>query len=121
MKVIKTCFEIYRYLDYVHDQRRDVPLQSLDSQPPKYLIDAYFFKMKADYMKFIFETLDCEDGLLNNQTEKIDFSNIIRQQVQRDFERNLDEENIGNNDIEGNIDLIALFKNEIQRSKQYTG
>jgi len=64
MKVLKTCFEIYRFIDYIHDRKKYVPLKSLYGQPPKYLIDAYLYKMKADYMKFMFETLDCENGLL---------------------------------------------------------
>jgi hypothetical protein len=74
MKVITTCFEIYRYVDFLHDRKKYVPLKFSHFQPPKYLIDAYLFKMKADYMKFIFETLDCEDGLLYNESETGNFS-----------------------------------------------
>ena len=69
MKVIKTCFEIYRFVDFFHDRKKYVPMKYQHGQPPKYLIDAYLYKMKADYMKFIFETLDCENGLLYDVEE----------------------------------------------------
>jgi len=77
MKVIKTCFEIYKFIDYIHDKKKYVTLKYHASEPPKYLIDAYFYKMKADYMKFIFETLDCENGLLYNVDKKENFSDVI--------------------------------------------
>ena len=66
MKVIITCFEIYRYIDFIHDRKKYVEPKYQHLQPAKYLIDAHFYKMKSDYMKFIFETLDCENGLLYN-------------------------------------------------------
>jgi len=73
MRVIVTCFEIYRYIDFLHDRKKYVPLKYDYMQPAKYLIDAFLYKMKADYMKFIFETLDCEDGLLYSLVEKHNF------------------------------------------------
>ena len=81
MKVITTCFEIYRYLDFIHDSKKYVPLKNSFNEPPKYLIDAYFYKMKADYMRYIFETLDCEDGLLYNVTERSDYTVAIREHL----------------------------------------
>ena len=68
MNLIKTCFELIRFVDYIHDRKKYVPLAKQMAQPPRYIIDAHLFKMKADLMKIIFECLDGSDGLLEKVT-----------------------------------------------------
>jgi len=99
LKLIRTCFEIYRYVDFIHDRKKYVPVNG-PRQPPKYLIDAYFYKMKADYMKFIFETLDCENGLLYDCDHEANFLVDVKKVEARE---------ITGNDVEDKIDLAELF------------
>lgn len=73
MKLIKACFELVRFIDYIHDRKKYVPLKFSNMQPQKYLIDAYFYKMKADYLKYIYECLDGDNGLLANCDKKHNF------------------------------------------------
>lgn len=51
-------------IDYFHDTRMEVPLKYITSQPPPYILNALFCKMKADYLRYIYECLSGDNGLL---------------------------------------------------------
>ena len=39
-------------------------------QPPKCVLNATLYKIKADYLRYIYECLQGEDGLLADNSEK---------------------------------------------------
>ena len=52
--------------NYIDDHRRHkVPLKDLSFQPAPYIVKALLCKMKADYMRIIYECLDGQNGLLS--------------------------------------------------------
>lgn len=62
--IIKRCVQVYKFIDYFHDKRKEVPLKYLTSQPPPYILNALFLKMKADYLRHIYECLSGDNSLL---------------------------------------------------------
>jgi len=64
LEIIKRCRDIFKFIDYLDDRRMIVPLKDPRKQPPKYVLKATFFKMKADYLRIIYECLGYDDGLL---------------------------------------------------------
>jgi hypothetical protein len=62
--IIDQCTKIYKFIDYLHDRRLNVKLKNIGAQPPKNEINATLYKMKADYLRYIFECLGGDDGLL---------------------------------------------------------
>lgn len=72
LDIIKTCFELYRFIDYIHDRKKYVPINYQNSQPAKYMLDAFFNKMKADHMRYIYECLDGDNGLLANVCKNVE-------------------------------------------------
>lgn len=76
LKLIEECGKIYKYIDYLHDAKQTVPLASAQRQPPKSILNAIFYKMKADYMRFIYECLSGDSGLLYGQKKKVDVKEI---------------------------------------------
>ena len=60
------CRKIYQFLDYFHDhpKRANVKLEDPKRQPPKSTMDAIFHKMKADYLRYIWECLSGDDSIL---------------------------------------------------------
>ena len=70
--IIKRCIQVYKFIDYFHDKRKDVPLKYSNQQPPIYILNALFVKMKADYLRYIYECLSGDNGLLQyNMNDKI--------------------------------------------------
>jgi hypothetical protein len=76
LKLIEECGKIYKYIDYLHDAKQTVPLASAQRQPPKSILNAIFYKMNADYMRFIYECLSGDSGLLYGQKKKVDVKEI---------------------------------------------
>lgn len=66
IRIIKRCIQIYKFVDFFHDKRKSVPLKYLTSQPPPYILNALFLKMKADYLRHIYECLSGDNGLLGD-------------------------------------------------------
>lgn len=62
--MIDKCMQLYKFVDYLHDKRKPVPLKYTTSEPQKYIIDAHLYKLKADILNFIFECLGGENGAL---------------------------------------------------------
>ena len=62
--IVKRCIQVYKMIDYFHDSKKEVPLKYITSQPPPYILNALFCKMKADYMRFIYECISGDNGLL---------------------------------------------------------
>lgn len=72
--IIKRCIQIYKFIDYFHDKRHIVPLKYITQQPPPYILNAFFLKMKADYLRYIYECLSGDNGLLgSNKETKMNF------------------------------------------------
>lgn len=65
--IVKRCIQIYKFIDYFHDRRKEVPLKYLTQQPPPYILNAFFVKMKADYLRYIYECLSGDNGLLGSK------------------------------------------------------
>jgi hypothetical protein len=57
---------MFKFVDYLDDKRMIVPLKDPRKQPPKYVLKATFFKMKADNLRIIYECLGNDDGLLKH-------------------------------------------------------
>ena len=66
--MIKRCRDIFKFIDFLDDTRQIVPLKDPRKQPAKYILKSMFFKMKADYMRHIYECLSGDDGLLKYDT-----------------------------------------------------
>ena len=65
--IIKRCIQVYKLIDYLHDLKvkfKDVPLKYVGNQPSPYILNALLHKMKADYMRFIYECLTGDNGIL---------------------------------------------------------
>lgn len=56
---------MFMFVDYIHSERKVVPLDLLSKQPPLPVIDAVLYKMKADYLRISYECLSGDNGLLN--------------------------------------------------------
>ena len=69
--MIDRCEKLFRFIDFVHDKRTHVDIKYEHMQPPQYILDALFYKMKADYLRYIYECLSGESGLLYEDEEKI--------------------------------------------------
>lgn len=55
-----------------------VPLKDPRKQPPKYVLKALFFKLKADNLRVIYECLGYDDGLLSHDKRPLQsFRDII--------------------------------------------
>jgi len=55
-----------------------VPLKYITQQPPPYILNAFFVKMKADYLRYIYECLSGDNGLLAaRKMEKSSFKDDI--------------------------------------------
>ena len=88
-------------IDFFHDFRPDVPLKYITSQPPPYILNALLFKMKADNLRYIYECLSGDNGLLslkdNNGTKfkdiKVDFSNYLDRKSQEEIRKGADGKN----------------------------
>jgi len=69
-------------IDYLHDTKVEVPLKYITSQPPPYVLNALFCKMKADYLRYIHECLSGDNGLLANYNDdrfKVDLKTIVEE------------------------------------------
>lgn len=67
-------------IDYFHDTKKEVPLKYMTSQPAPYILNSLFCKMKADYLRYIYECLSGDNGLLANYRQdkhKVDFKELI--------------------------------------------
>lgn len=69
--IVKRCIQVYKFVDYFHDKRRNVPLKYIHSQQPPYILNALFLKMKADYMLYIYECLSGDNGLLKDKIDEL--------------------------------------------------
>ena len=89
--MIGKCRDLYKYIDYLHDRRLPVPLKYKDVQPPKCILNAILFKMKADQMRLIYECLSGENGLLYGQEQQ-------QREVFAEFIKNKDKKEIAVDD-----------------------
>lgn len=66
LHIIEHCTKLYKFIDYFQDARNEKPvkLKSHFYQPPKCILNATLYKMKADYLRYIAECLFGDDGLL---------------------------------------------------------
>ena len=53
-------------MDYLDDKRCIVPLDDMSKQSSKYVLKATFYKLKADYYRYIFECLHGDNGIFFN-------------------------------------------------------
>jgi hypothetical protein len=64
MEIIDRCEKLYKFIDCCFDWKKDVPISNKE-QSPKNHVDALFYKMKADYLRMIYECLSGDNGLLD--------------------------------------------------------
>lgn len=103
--IIDQCRKVYRFIDYLHDRRKEVKLKNVNYQPQKNILNALLYKMKADYLRYIFECLNGDDGLLKNDQIFTDDDGVVLTRQKERFDD----------------DTEQRFKNEINRfEKQIT-
>lgn len=62
--IIDQCIKVYKFVDYLHDKRIKVKLKNILAQPQRNVLTAILYKTKADYLRYIYECLSGDDGLL---------------------------------------------------------
>lgn len=62
-----------------------VPIKNQNAQPPKCILNALFYKMKADYLRYIYECLSGENGLLVDFTLKVSFVEDLEIRIKNDI------------------------------------
>ena len=94
--IISQCKGLYKFIDYIHDRPKDVTIknQYVHKQPPKCILNALFFKMKADYMRYIYECLSGDNGLLSSTDcalgQKSSFLLLLRERNDNEIEGSSD-------------------------------
>lgn len=83
--IINRCIKLIKFIDYLHDRRRIVPLKYTNSQPPNCVLSAVLYKMKADYMHFIFECLAGENGALKDDTILKKFVDVVDERESKEI------------------------------------
>lgn len=86
-------------IDYFHDTKKEVPLKYMTSQPPPYILNALFCKMKADYLRYVYECLSGDNGLLANnrkESDKVNLKKLI----------NLRKKDEVRDDAQGSVDIV---------------
>lgn len=79
------CLKIYHFVDYLQDRKAWVPVQEKEKQPPKSILDAQFYKIKADQMMYIYEALSGENGLLTYTTRTKSYLEIWKKKRTEDL------------------------------------
>ena len=78
--MIKKCNDLYKFIDYAYDRKVVVPINPEDTTK-KYTTateNALFYKIKADHLRYVYECLSGDDGLLFKDLKKRNFKNIIK-------------------------------------------
>lgn len=65
ISIVKRCAQLYKMIDFLHDKRPVVPLQYISKQPAPSILNALFCKMKADNLRYIYECLSGDNGLMS--------------------------------------------------------
>lgn len=89
--IIDQCIKVYRFIDYLHDRRKEVKLKNVNYQPQKNIFNALLYKMKGDYLRFIFECLNGDDGLLKNDQMFTDEDGIVLIRQKEPFDDDIEE------------------------------
>jgi len=61
----------------------------MNQQPPKSTLNALFYKMKADYLRYIYECLSGDNGVLYGITNTEDFTDLLKSRAKKEI--SLDE------------------------------
>jgi hypothetical protein len=61
--MIQRCRDLYKFIDYIDDSRKVVPLEDMEKQATRYVLKATFCKMKADYLRNIYECCHGDNGI----------------------------------------------------------
>ena len=64
LDIIEKSRKLYKFIDFVHYEKKQVPLRYPDTEPPIKIRNALMFKMKADILKYIYECISGDNGLL---------------------------------------------------------
>ena len=83
LKIIGKCRNLYKYIDYLHDRKKDIPLKDKDVQPPNSILNALLYKMKADIMTQIYECLSGDNGLLKDDKAKSIFFDQVKKREEQ--------------------------------------
>jgi hypothetical protein len=81
LDLIEKCRNLYKLIDYVHDRRKIVPLRDISREPLKCILDALFYKLKADNFRYIYECLSGNNGLLYGDTTLKSFEKEIQMKI----------------------------------------
>lgn len=74
LDILTMCAKIYKFVDYLHDRRHiNSKLKEGNPQIPQPVLNCWLYKIKADYLRFVYECLSGEDGLLKGCDQKHDF------------------------------------------------
>ena len=63
LDLVQRCRDLYKFIDFLDDGRKVVPLDDMSQQMPVYILKATFCKMKADYLRYIYECCHGDNGL----------------------------------------------------------
>ena len=90
---------MFKFIDYVQDRRKEVPLKDISKQPIQCVVKALFFKLKADYLRYIYECLSGDNGLLAGDKKKRSFVEEIERRKKREIAEG-DDADYGDNSKE---------------------
>jgi len=92
LDIIEKCRKIFKFIDYVQDRRKEVPLKDISKQPIQCVLKALLFKMKADYLRHIYECISGDNGLLAHDKINRSFVAEINRRKAREIAEDEDEE-----------------------------
>ena len=98
MDIIERCRNLFKLIDYVDDRKHIVPLKDMERQPNKCVLKALFYKLKADYLRYIYECLSGDNGLLYGDTEKRNFKEAIDYRKSKEIASDNGSEQLGDAD-----------------------
>jgi len=118
--IVKRCAQVYKMIDYLHDTKMEVPLKYITSQPPPYVLNALFCKMKADYLRYIYECLSGDNGLLakyNDPRFKVDLNWLVKERDDDAIRSGGDDVDIVDSEIFYSLYQNSATKNTVKSAK----
>lgn len=85
----------------------------MERQPNKNVLKALFFKLKADYLRYIYECLSGDNGLLYGDTKKRSFRAAILDRKEMEIAEDSGELDDDYDDIDKEETLLDFMKHEV--------
>lgn len=93
----------------------------MNQQPPKSTLDALFYKMKADYLRYIYECLSGDNGLLYGIDNTENFKELLKRRTKKEISidelhsltRNSILDEMNERDPEDQYTLLKFMEHEV--------